>query len=304
MGRLLFAVVLVGLSSRAHAFSTSRGIAAFRPRTGGVRCAVPEWSPQEDWALQDQVPAYSAGTGADTATFWTVLTRAPRGLPTIRTVYAYQSPACVYVPEAQGSVLPAPCTSRGRTACRTPWHPRFWSALAANVPALSARGSTELEARAAQLAVDGGAQVLRPLCTPHSATSRCLLHPRPPPPERGSRARERLQAYASRLQSCACTLRSLRCSRRGNGWQTAATQAAPTAARFGSRSRSRGGYPRTRARRPATSRLSAVVSMSSARRRSMVKSDPRGSPPWRCPGSRPCLLSARLAALGSPVLPG
>jgi len=63
---------------------------------------VPEWSPQEDWALQDQVPAYSAGTGADTAT--------------------------------------------------------FWSALAANVPALSARGSTELEARAAQLAVDGGAQ--------------------------------------------------------------------------------------------------------------------------------------------------
>ena len=91
-----------------------------------MRCAEPEWSPQEDWALQDQVKAYSAGTGADTAT--------------------------------------------------------FWSALAANVPALSARDSTELEARAAQLAVDGGTQVLRPPCTPHSATSLLHLHPRPPPP--------------------------------------------------------------------------------------------------------------------------
>ena len=131
MRRLRLVVALVGLASGAHALSTSRGVAAFRPRAGVVRCAEPEWSPQEDWALQDQVKAYSAGTGADTAT--------------------------------------------------------FWSALAANVPALSARDSTELEARAAQLAVDGGTQVLRPPCTLTlqplcSICTRGLLHPHPLPP--------------------------------------------------------------------------------------------------------------------------
>jgi hypothetical protein len=117
-------VALAGLSCGAQALSTRHVVAAFRPRARVVRCAEPMWSPQEDWALQDQVQAYSAGTGADTAT--------------------------------------------------------FWSAMAANVPTLSARDPTELEARAAQLAVDGGAQVR--LCTPHSAT--CQLHQRPPPPPR------------------------------------------------------------------------------------------------------------------------
>ena len=140
MRRLSLLVALVGLSSGAQALSTSRGVAAFRPRAGVVRCAEPEWSPQEDWALQDQVKAYSAGTGADTAT--------------------------------------------------------FWSALAVNVPALSARDPTELEARAAQLAVDGGAQVHDSLCNlsapvASSTPTRCLLHliplPPPPPPERHSR---------------------------------------------------------------------------------------------------------------------
>ena len=66
-------VALVGLSSGAQAFSTGRGVAAARPRARVVRCAEPEWSPQEDWALQDQVKAYSAGTGADTATFWSAM---------------------------------------------------------------------------------------------------------------------------------------------------------------------------------------------------------------------------------------
>ena len=112
------AVALFGLSSGAQALSTSRGVAAsaFRPRAGVVRCAEPEWSPQEDWALQDQVKAYSAGTGVDTATFWTVLTRTPRGLPSVRTANAsscalLRAPACscvLYVPEAQGSLLTAP----------------------------------------------------------------------------------------------------------------------------------------------------------------------------------------------------
>ena len=106
-------VALVGLSSGAQAFSIGRGVAAARPRARVVRCAEPEWSPQEDWALQDQVKAYSAGTGADTAT--------------------------------------------------------FWSAMAANVPALAARAPAELEARAAQLAVDGGTQVRPCTLTPQHA---------------------------------------------------------------------------------------------------------------------------------------
>ena len=124
--RTAVAVALVGLSSGAQALSTSRGVAAsaFRPRAGVVRCAEPEWSPQEDWALQDQVKAYSAGTGVDTATFWTVLTRTPRGLPSVRTANAsscalLRAPACCTYPRHRAACSPRPMhgmrTSPGRT---------------------------------------------------------------------------------------------------------------------------------------------------------------------------------------------
>ena len=122
--RSAVAVALVGLSSGAQALSTSRGVAAsaFRPRAGVVRCAEPEWSPQEDWALQDQVKAYSAGTGVDTATFWTVLTRTPRGLPSVRTGNAsscalLRAPASCTHPRHRAACSRAPCTVCAPAPC-------------------------------------------------------------------------------------------------------------------------------------------------------------------------------------------
>ena len=122
-------MALFGLSSGAQALSTSRGVAAsaFRTRAGVVRCAEPEWSPQEDWALQDQVKAYSAGTGVDTATFWTVLTRRPGASlayvlpmrPPARSCVLLRAPACCTYPRRRAACSPRPMhgmrTSPGRT---------------------------------------------------------------------------------------------------------------------------------------------------------------------------------------------
>ena len=109
-------VALVGLSSRAQALSTGRGVAAARPRARVVRCAEPEWSPQEDWALQDQVRAYSAGTGADTATFWSAMAA---NVPALAARAPAELEARAAQLEVDGGAQVRPCTPRSAT-CTPP----------------------------------------------------------------------------------------------------------------------------------------------------------------------------------------
>ena len=109
-------VALVGLSSGAHALSTGRGVAAARPRARVVRCAEPEWSPQEDWALQDQVRAYSAGTGADTATFWSAMAA---NVPALAARAPAELEARAAQLEVDGGAQVRPCTPHSAT-CTPP----------------------------------------------------------------------------------------------------------------------------------------------------------------------------------------